>query len=165
MGDLIGFEGYLNVSTPFDRKEHNALWKGDRRYNDFAFGNKELPHCDYPRFYGDDGNLVLNLTSELVGCRDSEFDQYGEVAAFGIYPEWYVFLEDWLFSNRVAKHAPNPLRSHDSYMSSELDKKVRCKYADSKPKGNVRSQNSHLCKIACASGNQRFSAKLSASLV
>ena len=92
MGDLIGFEGYLNVSTPFNKKEHNALWKGDRRYNDFAFGNSELPHCDYPRFYGDDGKQVLNLSSELVGCRDSEFDQYGEVAAFGIYPEWYVYI-------------------------------------------------------------------------
>ena len=90
MGDLIGFEGFLNVSTPFNRREHNALWKGDRRYNDFAFGNDELSDCDYPRFYGDDGYQVLNLSSELVGCRDSEFDQYGEVAAFGDYPEWYV---------------------------------------------------------------------------
>ena len=92
MGDLIGFEGYLNVSTPYNKREHNALWKGDRRYNDFAFGNKELSYCDYPRFYGDDGKQVLNLSSELVGCRDSEFDQYGEVAAFGIYPEWYVYM-------------------------------------------------------------------------
>lgn len=110
MGDLIGFEGYLNVSTPFNRREHNALWKSDRRYNDFAFGNNELPHCDYPRFYGDDGKLVLNLSSELVGCRDSEFDQYGEVAAFGIYPEWYVFVLNWLSSIRVAKHATESSR-------------------------------------------------------
>lgn len=91
MGDLIGFEGYLNTSTPFNKKEHNALWKGSRRYNDFSFGNDELPYCDYPRFYSDDGVEVLNLTNELVGCRDSEFDQYGEVAAFGEYPEWYVY--------------------------------------------------------------------------
>ena len=97
MGDLIGFEGYLNVSTPFNRREHNALWKGDRRYHDFAFGNDELPNCEYPRFYGDDGKQVTNLTSELVGCRDSEFDQYGEVAAFGIYPEWYVSVSGRFF--------------------------------------------------------------------
>ncbi len=90
MGDLIGFEGFLNTSTPYNRNEHNALWKGERRYNDFAFGNNELAQCNYPRFYGDDGKQVLNLSSELVGCRDSEFDQYGEVAAFGNYPEWYV---------------------------------------------------------------------------
>ena len=90
MGDLIGFEGYLNTSTPFSKSEHNALWKSERRYHDFSIGNTELPQCTYPRFYDDDGMQVLNLSSELVGCRDSEFDQYGEVAAFGQYPEWYV---------------------------------------------------------------------------
>ena len=88
MGDLIGFENYLNTSTPFRKQEHNAVWKGGRRYNDFDFGNKQLQNCNYPRFYGDDGMQVLNLSSELVGCRDSDFDQYGEVAAFGVYPEW-----------------------------------------------------------------------------
>lgn len=92
MGDLIGFEGFPNTSTPFAKGEHNALWKGERRYNDFAFGNEEMIKCDYPRFYGDDGLQVFNLSNELVGCRDSEFDQYGEVAAFGIYPEWSVFI-------------------------------------------------------------------------
>ena len=90
MGDLIGFEGYLNTSTPFNKGEHNALWKGERRYHDFSIGNTELPHCNYPRFYDDEARQVLNLSSELVGCRDSEFDQYGDVAAFGDYPEWYV---------------------------------------------------------------------------
>ena len=101
MGDLIGFEGYLNTSTPFDKNEHIALWKGSRRYHDFSFGNQDLPKCDYPRFYGDDGQQVLNLSSELVGCRDSDFDQYGEVAAFGDYPEWLVlFFSTHLYSLR-----------------------------------------------------------------
>ena len=89
MGDLIGFENYLNTSTPFNRKEHNAVWKSDRRYHDFAPGNDELPLCDYPRFYDDNGLQVNNLSSKLTGCRDSEFDQYGDVAAFGDYPEWF----------------------------------------------------------------------------
>lgn len=102
LGDLIGFEGYLNISTPFDRFEHNALWKSERRYNDFDFGNNELNTCEYPRFYGDDGHEVLNLTQELVGCRDSEFDQYGEIGAFGNYPEWqrqiskFAYVQDRL---------------------------------------------------------------------
>lgn len=91
MGDLIGFEGFLNASTPFYPGEHNALWKSDRRYTDFSLGNNKLSHCDYPRFYGDDGMQVLNLSTELLGCRDSDFDQYGDVAAFGLYPEWCVF--------------------------------------------------------------------------
>ena len=75
MGDLIGFEGYLNTSTPYNRLEHNALWKSERRYHDFTFGNNELAKCEYPRFYDADGLEVKNLTNELVGCRDSDFDQ------------------------------------------------------------------------------------------
>ena len=47
--------------------------------------------CDieYPRWYNDYGEQVTGNGSEyLVGCRDSEFDQYGDIAAFDIYPEW-----------------------------------------------------------------------------
>lgn len=102
MGDLLGFEGFLNVSTPFDPQEHNYVWKDTRRYHDFAPGNTYLEKCDYPRFWGADGNRVLNTSHLLVGCRDSEFDQYGEVAAFGNYPEWqkqiskFAFVQDRL---------------------------------------------------------------------
>ncbi|KZF22864.1 glycosyltransferase family 5 protein [Xylona heveae TC161] len=103
MGDLIGFEGYLNASTPFNYKEHNALWKYDRRYNDFSFGNSYIDKCEYPRFWGDDGFPVhKNGTEHLIGCRDSEFDQYGDIAAFGDYPEWqrqiskFAFVQDRL---------------------------------------------------------------------
>lgn len=75
MGDLLGFEGYLNTSTPFNPKEHNFVWKGSRQYHDFHPGNIYLEKCDYPRFWGDDGREVTNTSSFLVGCRDSEFDQ------------------------------------------------------------------------------------------
>lgn len=35
-----------------------------------------------------DGLFVIgNGTQNFKGCRDSEFDQYGDVAAFGLYPE------------------------------------------------------------------------------
>ena len=91
MGDLIGFEGYLNVSTPLNYHEHNAIWKTSRQYHDFKFDNTEIENCDveYPRFWGDYGERVTANGSEfLVGCRDSEFDQYGDIAAFDIYPEW-----------------------------------------------------------------------------
>ncbi len=110
MGDLIGFEGYLNESTPFNRLEHNALWKSDRRYNDFNFGNDALAKCDYPRYYGDDGKEVKNLSSTLVGCRDSEFDQYGEIAAFGNYPEWQRQISKFAFvQDRLREWRPDVL--------------------------------------------------------
>lgn len=75
MGDLLGFEGFLNVSTPFDAGEHDFVWKDTRRYHDFAAGNDWIPKCDYPRFWDAQGHLVTNLSHLLVGCRDSEFDQ------------------------------------------------------------------------------------------
>ena len=42
LGDLIGFEGNLNVSTPLNYREWDAMWKTSRRYHDFAFDNTEL---------------------------------------------------------------------------------------------------------------------------
>jgi hypothetical protein len=75
MGDLLGFEGFLNVSTPFDAHEHNFVWKDTRRYHDFAPGDDWIPKCDYPRFWDAQGHLVTNTSHLLVGCRDSEFDQ------------------------------------------------------------------------------------------
>jgi len=55
MGDLIGFEGFLNVSTPLSYSEYNDVWKTSRRYHDFQFNNTELEVCDveYPRFWDD----------------------------------------------------------------------------------------------------------------
>ena len=110
MGDLIGFEGYLNTSTPFNKKEHNALWKSSRRYHDFDFGNDFIPHCTYPRFYGDDGLEVKNTSDTLDGCRGSDFDQYGEVAAFGKYEEWQRQISKFAFvQDRLREWRPDVL--------------------------------------------------------
>lgn len=89
MGDLIGFEGYLNTTTPFSVKEHKALWKTDRHYVDFHFGNDYNETCDYPRFWNETGWPVdQSVRDQLNGCYDSDFDQYGDREAFGVYPDW-----------------------------------------------------------------------------
>ncbi|PIG87989.1 hypothetical protein AARAC_004507 [Aspergillus arachidicola] len=89
MGDLIGFEGYLNTTTPFSVKEHKALWKSDRQYIDFRFDNEYNNTCEYPRFWNETGYPVdKDVTDELVGCYNSDFDQYGDREAFGVYPDW-----------------------------------------------------------------------------
>ncbi|EAW12377.1 alpha-1,3-glucan synthase Ags1 [Aspergillus clavatus NRRL 1] len=89
MGDLIGFDGYLNTTTPFTVKEHKALWKTNRRYVDFDIGNNYNETCDYPRFYFEDGTpLDAKDANTLVGCYDSDFDQYGDIEAFGVFPDW-----------------------------------------------------------------------------
>ena len=110
MGDLIGFEGYLNTSTPFRRREHNAVWKSSRHYLDFSFGNGYIEHCDYPRFYDVEGFEVANTTNVLVGCRDSEFDQYGEVDSFGDYPEWQRQISKFAYvQDRLREWRPDVL--------------------------------------------------------
>ncbi|KAK4501124.1 hypothetical protein PRZ48_006930 [Zasmidium cellare] len=83
MGDLIGFEGYLNESAPFTPKEYNVLWKSSREYHDFSFGNTYNNTCEYPRFWNETGLPVDPSVREmLVGCYDSDFDQYGDTEAF-----------------------------------------------------------------------------------
>ena len=91
LGDLIGFEGALNISAPLAYGEHDAMWKTTRRYHDFAFNNEEQDTCEtpYPRFWDDHGEPVhANGSEYLIGCRNSDFDQYGDIAAFDPYPEW-----------------------------------------------------------------------------
>lgn len=38
-----------------------------------------------PKFWEDDGTVV-DLDTE--GCMDSDFDQYGDMEAFGVHPDW-----------------------------------------------------------------------------
>jgi len=89
LGDLIGFEDHLNESTPFHTKEHKAVWKSSRRYMDFDIGNDYNETCDYPLFWDETGFPVdHSVTSQLRGCYNSDFDQYGDIEAFGLYPDW-----------------------------------------------------------------------------
>ncbi|KAJ5273224.1 hypothetical protein N7478_008349 [Penicillium angulare] len=89
MGDLIGFQGYLNTTTPFSVDEHQAQWKSDRHYVDFHFGNSYNNTCEYPRFWNETGFPVDQyVDDELKGCYNSDFDQYGDIEAFGVYPDW-----------------------------------------------------------------------------
>jgi alpha-1,3-glucan synthase len=79
MSDLIGFDGFLNTSTPFSPLEHTALWKTNVHYADFTFENNYNSTCEYPRFWNESGFIVLKDSdptfAELNGCFDSEFDQ------------------------------------------------------------------------------------------
>ncbi|KAK3321725.1 hypothetical protein B0H66DRAFT_513919 [Apodospora peruviana] len=86
MGDLIGFKGYLNESTPFLEEEHEVLWKSDRRYLDFDISNEYNETCNYPEFWYEDGTRIK--PEGLKGCYNSDFDQYGDIEAFGVFPDW-----------------------------------------------------------------------------
>lgn len=90
MGDLVSFKGYENTSTPFLLDEHVAEWRNPgRRYLDFDIGNEYNATCEYPRFWLETGYLVgEDVTSGMKGCYNSEFDQYGDTEAFGVFPDW-----------------------------------------------------------------------------
>ena len=89
MGDLIGFNGYLNTTTPFSLDEHEVQWKTDRQYYDFHIGNNYNKTCEYPKFWLETGYPVgPEVTKDMVGCYESDFDQYGDTEAFGVFPDW-----------------------------------------------------------------------------
>ncbi|RDW79794.1 putative alpha 1,3 glucan synthase [Coleophoma cylindrospora] len=92
LSNLIGFEPFLNASAPFNPAEYKAVYKTNVTYHDFSFGNTYNPNCQYPRFWNDSGNVVTAQSdanfSLLNGCYDSEFDQYGDTEAFGVFPDW-----------------------------------------------------------------------------
>jgi alpha-1,3-glucan synthase len=41
--------------------------------------------CKLPTFWGDDGTVIDIVTN---GCLESDFDQYGDMEAFGVHPDW-----------------------------------------------------------------------------
>lgn len=89
MGDLLGFEGHLNDSTPFTEKEHKVVWKSSRQYLDFSPGNDYNDTCEYPTFYNENGYPEpATELANLKGCYNSDFDQYGDIEAFGVFPDW-----------------------------------------------------------------------------
>jgi alpha-1,3-glucan synthase len=110
-GDLIGFEGYLNTSAPFSFQEHVAVWKGPRRYWDFDISEQVVEDCHYPRFWDEFGNPVgSNVTDLMKTCLASDFDQYGDVASFGNYPEWQKQLSKFGFvQDRLREWRPSVL--------------------------------------------------------
>ena len=126
MSDLLGFEGYLNTSTPFTTKEHKVIYKTDRQYLDFAPGNNYNETCKYPRFYNETGYPVgQDVYDQLVGCYDSEFDQYGDVEAFGVFPDWQRELAKFAsVQDRLREWIPSvreKIQRHSCIMIAQLD--------------------------------------------
>ena len=66
-----------------------VLYKSDRHYWDFEFSNTYNETCEYPRFWNETGFPIdAEVTDRMKGCYDSEFDQYGDTEAFGVFPDW-----------------------------------------------------------------------------
>lgn len=114
MTALLGFEDYLNTSAPWSFREHNQMYRTDMvHYRDFTQSNEWLEECDvpYPTFWDQGGRPIDNAnTSKMVGCMNSDFDQYGDAGAFGVYPEWQKQLSDFDgVQNRLRDWKPSVL--------------------------------------------------------
>ncbi|KAL8647173.1 MAG: hypothetical protein Q9226_006541, partial [Calogaya cf. arnoldii] len=126
MSNLIGFQGYMNASTPFRTTEHKVQWKTDRQYMDFHFGNTYNKTCKYPRLWNETGFPVgPDVTGQLKGCYDSDFDQYGDIEAFGVYPDWQRQLAKFAsVQDRLREWVPSVLeriQRHSCIMIAMLD--------------------------------------------
>jgi alpha-1,3-glucan synthase len=101
----------MNTSAPFTLDEYSAVWKnpnyspwGFDEYKDFQvsytvtractvpihlvyfqISNTHNQSCTLPQFGQDDGTL---FNVETNGCMESDFDQYGDMEAFGVHPDW-----------------------------------------------------------------------------
>lgn len=108
MGNLLGFQGFMNTSALFKWDEYNYAWMSDRRYVDFSPGDSVI-NCTYPRVWDDDGwQYKINQTT----CRDSEFDLYGDSSNTGTLPA---------YQNQLSKYGSVQDRLRD-WRSDVLDK-------------------------------------------
>ncbi|RAK95230.1 alpha-1,3-glucan synthase Ags3 [Aspergillus ibericus CBS 121593] len=89
LSNLIGFKGHLNDSADFLATEYEVEWITDRQYVDFHFHNEYNETCTYPKFWNETGYpITTGGIQDLKGCYNSDFDQYGELEAFGNFPDW-----------------------------------------------------------------------------
>lgn len=112
MADLIFWEGFQNSSAPFSLDEYDAGWKdpkyapwGIEQYPDFDIGNDHNDSCTLPTFWQDDGTVIPVSTN---GCKASDFDQYGDMEAFGVHPDYQRQLSKFAsVQDRLREWHPN----------------------------------------------------------
>ncbi|KAF4765071.1 hypothetical protein N7455_003955 [Penicillium solitum] len=126
LSNLIGFEGHLNDSADFNAGEYNTEWITERRYADFQFGNDWNETCDYPKFWNETGYpLTTGGVEDLRGCHNSDFNQYGELEAFGNFPDWQRQLTKFAsVQDRLREwHTPvrNVITRHSCLQIASLD--------------------------------------------
>ena len=126
MSNLIGFKGHLNGSADFKASEYNVEWVTDRQYADFSFGNTWNDTCNYPDFWYENGFPLTTMgVQDLNGCYNSDFDQYGELEAFGNFPDWQRQLTKFASVQDRLREWHKPVRDvitrHSCFQIASLD--------------------------------------------
>ncbi|KAJ5344880.1 hypothetical protein N7452_002884 [Penicillium brevicompactum] len=126
LSNLIGFQGHLNDSADFKASEYKVEWVTDRQYADFNFSNVYNESCNYPKFWEETGYpLTTQGVQDLHGCYDSDFDQFGELEAFGNFPDWQRQLTKFASVQDRLREWHKPVRDvivqHSCLQISSLD--------------------------------------------
>ncbi|PYH89723.1 putative alpha-1,3-glucan synthase [Aspergillus ellipticus CBS 707.79] len=126
LSNLIGFKGHLNDSADFRAYEYEVEYITNRQYADFSFGNDYNETCDYPRFWNETGYPIdSGGIQDLKGCRNSDFDQYGELEAFGNFPDWKRQLTKFASVQDRLREWQKPIRDtftrHSCIIIASLD--------------------------------------------
>ncbi|KAJ5902211.1 hypothetical protein N7495_002739 [Penicillium taxi] len=126
MSNLIGFKGHLNDSADFNAHEYEVEWVTDRQYADFNFGNDYNETCNYPKFWNETGYpLTTDGVQNLKGCYNSDFDQHGELEAFGNFPDWQRQLTKFASVQDRLREWHKPVRDvitrHSCFQIASLD--------------------------------------------
>lgn len=91
MGDLLGYGGAgENASVEYSFTEHDYIWKEpSRQYHDFHPSNDWNSTCRPPQIWEQNGLLEPQyILDDFTGCRNSEFDMYGDIKGTGAYPSY-----------------------------------------------------------------------------
>jgi len=91
MGDLMSYGGKAaNTSVEYSFTEHDYMYKdSERRYHDFQPSNDWDPTCQPPHFWEQNGyREPQSIMDQFTGCRDSEFEMYGDIKGTGAYPSY-----------------------------------------------------------------------------
>ncbi len=130
----------MNTSTPFDLGEYDAVWKdplyapwGFNEYKDFSvrllhlcafvlgfdqasfqIDNGYNESCQLPTFWADNG--VIQDIDWKSGCKLSDFDQYGDMEAFGVHPDWQRQLSKFAsVQDRLREWKPEVLQKLQTF--------------------------------------------------
>jgi glycosidase len=82
--DLPTFPGIFQ-STAISRSVKNVLCPVLKTKFCCQISNTRNVSCEMPTFWEDAGDVVK---VEANGCLESDFDQYGDMEAFGVHPDW-----------------------------------------------------------------------------
>ncbi|KAJ3045031.1 Cell wall alpha-1,3-glucan synthase ags1 [Rhizophlyctis rosea] len=78
LADWVGYEGYVNVSTPFTMDPYRAIYKTPYSYADFNISGEWDYNCQIPRFWGLDGFPQIVPPQIRPGCFNNDFVTNGD---------------------------------------------------------------------------------------